>query len=322
MNRLKDINWNHLYCFYEVARAQSIKKGAKILGTAPSTVSEQIKKLEETFSQTLFNRSSKGLSLTVDGHKLFDRTRNIFEEGSKLLEEVSEGIIGGYPVKIGIDDTISYDLANEFASQYWDYYTMYGTVNTVRQEEHSVLVDNVIKGNIDWGISVHKPKRKNINYQEIGSFELVFCCANELYNKFKNKEDILINIPFAENSWDTNLSKLITMYLRKNGIVPKEKIYSDHSGFLQKLCKRGRCVMCIPANPLEKYDEFKTFKLNDPLKITLYAIWRKSDENLVSIQKLKELISSKISHTPFRYKDIDLQIEVSEVSEELLTKKD
>jgi LysR family transcriptional activator of nhaA len=117
MERLKDINWNHLYCFYEVARAQSIKQGAKVLGTAPSTISEQIKKLEENFSQKLFHRSSKGLNLTIDGQKLFDRTRNIFEEGSKLLEEVSEGTIGGYPVRIGIDDTISYDLANEFASQ-------------------------------------------------------------------------------------------------------------------------------------------------------------------------------------------------------------
>jgi LysR family transcriptional activator of nhaA len=198
---------------------------------------------------------------------------------------------------------------------------MYGTVNTIRQEEHNVLVDNVLKGNIDWGISVQKPKRKNVDFAEIGSFDLVFCCANDLYKKFKNKEDILINIPFAENSWDINLSKLIAVHLRKSGIVPREKIFSDHSGFIKKLCKRGRCVMCIPENPLEKDEDFKTFKLKDPLRISLYAIWRKADENLVSIQKLKELISSKLTHTPFRYKDIDLQIEVSEVSDELLRKK-
>lgn len=120
--------------------------------------------------------------------------------------------------------------------------------------ELNKLVDNVLNGNIDWGISVQKPKRKNLDYAEIGSFDLVFCCAKDLYKKFKNQEDILINIPFAENSWDVSLSKLITLHLRKNGIVPKEKIFSDHSGFIKKLCERGRCVMCIPENPLENYD--------------------------------------------------------------------
>jgi len=318
MNKLKDINWNHLYCFYEVARAQSLKKGAAILGSAPSTISEQIKKLEESFSKKLFIRSPKGLTLTHEGQALFIRTKTIFEEGSKLLEQVSEEMIGGYAVRIGIDDTISYDLANEFASQYWDYYTMFGTVNTVRQQEHDILVDNLIKGNIDWGISVQKPKRKNLEYAEIGSFDLVFCCSKELYDKFINKEDILINIPFGENSWDVTLNKSIDVYLRKNGIIPKEKVQSDHTGFLLKLCKRGRCVMCIPRNPLNKYNDLEIFSLKENFQISLYAIWRKSDVGLISIQKLQELIKSKISHTPFRYKDVDLQIEVSEVSDDLL----
>ena len=188
MNKLKDINWNHLYCFYEVAKAQSLKKGAEAAGAAPSTISEQIKKLEEKFSKKLFSRNSKGLTLTPDGVKLFNRAKPIFEEGSKLLEQFTDDTIGGYPVYIGIDESISYDLANEFSSQYWDYYTMYGTVNTVRQPGHDILIDNLLQGNIDWGISVKPPKRKSLAYAEIGSFELVFCCSDDLFKKFKDKE--------------------------------------------------------------------------------------------------------------------------------------
>ncbi|MCT4641494.1 MAG: LysR family transcriptional regulator, partial [Bacteriovoracaceae bacterium] len=116
MNKLKDINWNHLYCFYEVAKAQSLKRGAEVLGAASSTVSEQIRKLEEKFDKKLFRRSSRGLSLTQDGQKLFKHSQEIFEEGSKLLEKFSENSVGGYPVTIGIDETISYDVSNELAS--------------------------------------------------------------------------------------------------------------------------------------------------------------------------------------------------------------
>jgi LysR family transcriptional regulator, transcriptional activator of nhaA len=318
MQNLKDINWNHLYCFYEVAKAQSLKKGALVLGAASSTISEQIRKLEIKFDKKLFKRSSKGLTLTQEGQNLYERSKAIFEEGNKLLEEFSDDSVGGYPVQIGIDETISYDVANEFASQYWDYYTMYGTVNTVRQADHDQLISNLEQGNVDWGISIQKPKRRSLDYAEIGSFEVVFCCSSELFNKFIDPVDLLNNIPFGEINWDKTLNKFVYKYLRKNGVVPKEKILSDHPGFLRKLCMRGRCISCIAKNPLAEYPDLKTFSLGTPLNITLYAIWKKSDEALISVIKLKDLIQSKLSHLPHRYDDVDLQIEVSDVSDEML----
>lgn len=318
MRKLKDLNWNHLYCFYEVARAQSLKRGALELGVASSTVSAQIKMLEEKFDTKLFNRSSKGLALTTEGVKLFERTKTVFEEGSKLLEHFSTDVVGGYPVSIGIEETISYDLATEFSSQYWDLYTPYGTVNTIRQADHEMLMDNLLQGNIDWGISLRKPKRKSIDCAEIGSFEIVFCCSTELYDKFKDVKDILVNIPFVESNWDKNLNKAIIKHLRANGVIPKERIYSDHLDFIQKLCDRGRCVMFLPKNPLEDYKGLKTFQLDVPLRVALYAVWKKDDEELISIRKLKELVQTKLSTLPLRYEDVDLQIEVSEVSNELL----
>lgn len=318
MLKLKDINWNHLYCFYEVAKAHSLKKGAKSVGAAPSTISEQLKKLEANFGKQLFIRSSKGLTLTPEGSHLFERAKKIFEEGSRLLEEFSDDVVGGYPVIIGIEETISYDLAAEVASQYWDLYTHFGSVNTSRQSEHDTLVDNLINGHIDWGISLRSPKRKSLGHEEIGQFELVFCCSKDLYNKFKTPKDLLTNIPFAETSWDVNLNKAIYKYLRDHEVIPKETISSDHPEFIQKLCQRGRCVMLLPQNPLYDYPGLKTFQLEKPLKISLYAIWKKSEEGLISIKKLKELIQSKISNIPDRYEDVDLQIEVSEVSEDLL----
>ena len=44
---LKDINWNQIYYFYEVARKQSLKKASKVLGVSSATLSEHIKKLEK-----------------------------------------------------------------------------------------------------------------------------------------------------------------------------------------------------------------------------------------------------------------------------------
>jgi DNA-binding transcriptional LysR family regulator len=307
-----------LYAFYEVAKVQSLKLGAKSLKVSSSTLSEQIKKLEQKFETVFFIRSSKGLTLTTEGSRLFERAKIIFEEGNKLLEHFGDDIVGGYRVTIGIEETISNDLSTEFASQYWDSYAQYGSVNTVRQTSHESLLDNIIKNNIDWGITVRPPTRKSLGYAEIGSFKLVFCCSEELYDKFIDKKDILINIPFVESTWDISLNKLVYKHLRKNGIVPKEKVSSDHIGFARKLCDRGRCVMYMPFNPLESYDGLKTFSIGDEIKVSLYAVWKKNNKSLISIKLLEQLIESKISSLPHRYEDVDLQIEASEVPDDKL----
>lgn len=318
MKKLKDINWNHLYCFYEVAKAQSLKEGAKSLELASSTVSAQLKMLEKSFDSVLFIRSSKGLTLSREGEDLYEKVKGLFEDGSKLLEHFFEDSMGGYPVSIGIEETISYDLACEFCSQYWDLFTEFGTVNTVRQSDHSALIENLLQDNFDWGISLRKPKIKSIDYSEIGSFEVVFCCSLELFEKFKEPKDILINIPFVQSNFDENLNEAIFKHLRDNSIVPKEKVYSDHLDFVHKLCERGRCVMFVPKNPLEDYKGLKTFQIGEPLKISLYALWKKDNENLISIKKLKELLMEKLSSLPERYEDVDLQIEASDVPDDLL----
>lgn len=76
--------------------------------------------------------------------------------------------------------------------------------------------------------------------------------------------------------------------------------------------------MFLPKKLLEDYKGLKTFQLDIPLKITLYAVWKKEDSGLISIQKLKELVNTKLSTLPSRYEEVDLQIEVSDASEDLL----
>ena len=239
-------------------------------------------------------------------------------EGARVLEKFSESGTGGYPVNIGIEETKSYDLSVEFASKYWDIYAPYGTVNTLRQMDHGILIENLLRGNIDWGITLRKPKRKGLHSAVIGHYDIAYCCSNKLFRKFKRIDDLLINIPFAESSWDKSLNHAVYQHLRENGISPKEKIYSDHPDFIKNLCQRGRCNTYIVRHPRLKYKGFKVFEIDAPLKISLYAVWKKKDEVLVSIKKLLELISSSLSNLPERYEDIELQIDASNISDELL----
>lgn len=318
IKKLKDINWNQLYCFYEVGRFQSIKSATKVLGISSSTISEQLKKIEETFGKKLFNRSAGGLRFTSEGQTLFESVTRVFEEGNKLLDINTTEEIGGYPVNIGIVETISQELAVNFASQYWDLFAPFGTVNTFRQYDHNQMLDNLTKGNIDWALSAKEPKRKGIASACIGSFDIAFVCAQDLFDKFLEAKSIIENIPFAQNSWDMNVNRLINIYLKKNGVIPKETVLSDHPQYIKNLCLRGRCVMTTADTPILDDEKLHVFHIGEPLSIKLFAIWKEKNESMLSIKKLRQLLSTKFSTIPSRYNDVDLQIEVSDISEKLL----
>ena len=320
MKSLKDINWNHLYCFYEVAKVESLRLGAKTLKCSPSTASEQIKALEVKFKKVLFLRSPSGLVLTNEGSKLLEYAKNIFEEGSKVLGHFSEDQVGGYSVSVGVVDSIADGIASEFISQYWDLFANYGTVNTIKQSEYGVLEENLALGNIDWGISLRSPKRKSLISQKIGSFDLIFCCSPNLFEKFKNPHDILRNIPLVENNWDSGLNKKISQLLRRADILPREKVFSDHPEYIKNLCLRGRCIMLVPRNPLNNYEGLKVFSLDEKLQINIHALWRKSEEKLVSHRVLLDLLESQLENLPKDYENVELQLEASEVDENLLKK--
>src|SRR5690554_2871936 len=119
---LKDINWNQIYYFYEIARKQSLKKSAKVLGVSSATLSEHIKKLEKTLGFDLFHRNHKGLVLTKDGDNLFQYAKDMFETGLRMVDSISTSAMGGYPVKVGVLDTVSDMKSLQFVSQYYDTY--------------------------------------------------------------------------------------------------------------------------------------------------------------------------------------------------------
>ena len=316
---LKDINWNQVYCFYEVARKLSMKEAGKILHISTSTVSEQIKKLESALEIQLFKRYPRRIALTRDGEALYHCAKEMFDVGGRFLDTISNNSIGGYAVRVAIQDSISASVSASFVSQYWDLYAPYGTINTLREVFPHRLMERVLTNEVDWGVSLEKPKSLRLSYGEIGSFEIVFCCSPRIYRKFKNKEDILRALPLARSSWDQQTNDIVDDYLREHDIFPEEIIESDHNEFCFGLAQRGRCVAIIAKDTVLNsipHETIRSFSLSKPIITKLYAVWAKSSERMISIKKLKELL--KMDGIPEQMKDHDLQIKVSEISNDKL----
>ncbi len=319
ISALKDINWNQLYYFYEVGRRQSIKEAAKTLGLSSPTLSEHIKKLEARFNLTLFQKKSRKFVLTSDGQELFFSCREIFENGRRIIDNISKHSVGGYAVKIGIQESLVESLGLQFVSEYNDLFAPYGTVHTIRETNAQKLTIGLDKGEYDWVISLEPIKSRKTQNECIESYTLGLATSPEIFSRFKKKEDLLNTIPLSLSNWDHSLNKLVLDYLGEHSIFPEEFIYTDHREFSIHLAERGRCITLFPFHQPDAFWEsrLKIFTLDQQkFKIKLYASWRELSSNMISIQKLKECL--KLKNKPFHYNDQDLLIDIANIPEEKL----
>jgi len=101
------LNYHHLRYFWEVARAGSLRAASEKIHVSQPTLSGQIKVLEESIGQKLFERSGRGLRLTNAGHLVMNHASDIFAAGGRLMEALA-GRESDLPLKlnIGIADSL------------------------------------------------------------------------------------------------------------------------------------------------------------------------------------------------------------------------
>ena len=79
------LNYHHLRYFRAIAREGTLTGAAAKLGVAQSSLSVQLKQLEESVGQPLFRRESKALVLTEAGRIALDYAESIFRSGDELV---------------------------------------------------------------------------------------------------------------------------------------------------------------------------------------------------------------------------------------------
>lgn len=85
---MSDISLRQARSFLAVARNLNVTRGAKTINRSQTSVTKSIHELERKLGVTLFDRASRGVSLTTFGDALFRRAEEAattFEKASKLL---------------------------------------------------------------------------------------------------------------------------------------------------------------------------------------------------------------------------------------------
>ncbi len=105
--RLDQLNFNHLFYFWRVAKLGHLTHAAQELHTSQSAVSTQIRQLEERMGDALFNREGRRLVLTDTGQLVLAYAENIFGLGQEMLGRLQGRTAGVTRLRVGSVATLS-----------------------------------------------------------------------------------------------------------------------------------------------------------------------------------------------------------------------
>lgn len=98
------LNYHHLLYFHTVAREGSVARAAEVLHLTQPTVSTQVRLLERSLGEALFERRGRGLALTEAGRVAYHYAEEIFTLGREF-QDVLRGRSPGRPARLSVGMT-------------------------------------------------------------------------------------------------------------------------------------------------------------------------------------------------------------------------
>ncbi|MGJ3242842.1 MAG: LysR family transcriptional regulator [Opitutales bacterium] len=84
MDPLPFLNYHHLHYFLTIVKEGGVTRAARKLNVSQSTLSAQLRTLEETLGVQLFDRQGRSLALTPAGRVALEYAEEIFQRGDEL----------------------------------------------------------------------------------------------------------------------------------------------------------------------------------------------------------------------------------------------
>lgn len=105
--RIEKLNFHHLFYFWRVAKTGHLTRVAHELHVSQSALSNQIRQLEDSLGEALFERTGRRLVLTDTGQLALSYAENIFGLGQELLGRLQGRGEGMVRLRVGSVATLS-----------------------------------------------------------------------------------------------------------------------------------------------------------------------------------------------------------------------
>lgn len=277
MQNLK-LNLKHLRYFWSVASHGSITKASDALYVTPQTISGQLRDLEESIGEKLFQREGRNLVLTETGRLVFSYADEIFQLGLEL-QDVLDGQTPGSTITVKVG--VAMIVPKLLAYRVFEPATRMGeSINLIFHE--APLVDLLAD------LSVHKldavlsdsPINPTLNIRAynhpLGESGITFFATPKNARKLSdNFPQSLHGFPFLMPSRSSHVRRSLDNWFEQQDIKPDVVAEFDDRALMKAFGEAGTGVFTSPQtmeqDVLDKYG-VKVIGRTDEVKESFYLI--------------------------------------------------
>ena len=243
------VNFELYKVFYYVASTLSFSEASRSLFISQSAVSQAIKQLEQRLECKLFLRTTKKITLTPEGEKLFryiEPAINLINVGEAQM--ITEDPLVGGQLRIGASDTICRYFLIPFIEKFHQKFPNVQISITNQTSKNCIgLLDN---GQVDIVIVNYPNVQINSKYEltELKSFKDVFLCG-EKYRYLSEREvsiKELASLPLLVLDGNSSTSDFLKQLFRKNRIQLVPEVELTSNDLLIDLTKIGLGITFVP----------------------------------------------------------------------------
>lgn len=265
-----------LQYFVEVVKRKSITKAAKKLYVSQPAVSAAIKALEEEFKASFFIRYNNQITLTDEGHHLYQIALPLLENFNKTVEDMNAYINGTSILKVGIPPMLGTFLLSPILINYSKYQpnTTIQLIELGSAQNQQAILD----GEIELGLTVIKGDQisDELSYYPILDTRLDLCVSKShpLANKKEISLEELSNTPMVLMKDDCLQAAIIQKLFEEKGINPDIKIRTNQLYTIKELLLNNNLCAFMFSQVAEKDDDLISIKIKEDLSLRIVIAWK------------------------------------------------
>ena len=213
------MDFKQLEAFAAVVEKNNFSEAAKALFLTQPTISAHIRALEEELNTSLVVRTTKNVTVTKEGYKLYEYASNMLRLRKKAEDEFSSG--SDAVIYIGASTIPSGYLLPEIMKQYKKIDNK--ATFSVYSGDSGAIIAKLLDGSIDIGIVGMVTGAPQIDFKAFTKDRMVLCTpANEYYRKMKNEDNPLTKLleePIIMRQQGSGTKKEVNYLLEKMGIA-------------------------------------------------------------------------------------------------------
>lgn len=249
-----------LETFLKIAQTKNFTSAANELGYAQSTVTTQIKLLEDELGCLVFERLGKTIVLTPEGEKLLVYAEKLLQLEREIHMEVPDSQEPSGILKLGVSESLCY---NRLPKILMEFKNRYPKVDIKMQfVTHEQITPLLKTGEIDLAYTLNPlliDENLTMLYKQSEKLGFYASPSHPMSRKTIAEKD-LENMPLLVTAQNCSFRQMLISDLTKSGITPDIVLETSSKEILKQFASNGLGIAFIPDMTAENEVANKTLK--------------------------------------------------------------